>query len=70
MTCRDVADFIELIAAEEIQPTAEIRAHLETRPSCAAAPAARPAAGGDPCVDRTSARARSVCGERAAARAS
>jgi len=40
MTCRDVADFIEPIAAEEIQPTAEVRAHLETCPSCAAALAA------------------------------
>ena len=37
MTCKDVADFIEPIAAGEIQPTAEVRAHLETCPSCAAA---------------------------------
>jgi anti-sigma factor RsiW len=37
MTCKDVADFIEPIAAGEIQPTADVRAHLETCPSCAAA---------------------------------
>jgi anti-sigma factor RsiW len=36
MTCKDVADFIEPIAAGEIQPTADVRAHLETCPSCAA----------------------------------
>ena len=40
MTCKDVADFIEPIAAGEIQPTADVRAHLETCPSCAAALAA------------------------------
>lgn len=37
MTCKDAADFIEPIAAGEIQPTADVRAHLETCPSCAAA---------------------------------
>ncbi len=37
MTCKDVADFIEPIAAGEIQPTSDVRAHLETCPSCAAA---------------------------------
>ena len=37
MTCKDVADFIEPIAAGEIQPTADVRAHLETCPTCAAA---------------------------------
>lgn len=37
MTCRDAAEFIEAIAADEIHPTPEMRAHLETCPSCASA---------------------------------
>jgi anti-sigma factor RsiW len=40
MTCQHAAEFIEAIAADEIQPTPEVRAHFETCPSCAAALAA------------------------------
>src|SRR6185503_14608042 len=35
MTCREVADLIEPIAAGELEPDAAVRAHLETCPSCA-----------------------------------
>jgi anti-sigma factor RsiW len=35
MMCREVADLIEPIAAEELEPTPEVRAHFETCPSCA-----------------------------------
>ena len=40
MTCQHAAEFIEAIAADEIQPTPELRAHFETCPSCASALAA------------------------------
>ena len=40
MTCQHAAEFIEAIAADEIQPTPDLRAHLETCPSCASALAA------------------------------
>jgi anti-sigma factor RsiW len=35
MMCRDVADLIEPIAAGELEPAPEVRAHFETCPSCA-----------------------------------
>jgi anti-sigma factor RsiW len=35
MTCREVADLIEPIAADELEPTPDIRAHLESCPACA-----------------------------------
>ena len=35
MTCREVADLIEPIAADELEPTAAVRAHFESCPSCA-----------------------------------
>jgi hypothetical protein len=35
MTCREVADLIEPIAADELEPTPDVRAHLESCPSCA-----------------------------------
>ena len=35
MTCREVADLIEPIAAGELEPTPDVRAHFETCPSCA-----------------------------------
>jgi anti-sigma factor RsiW len=37
MTCKDAAEFIEPVAADEIQPTPGMRAHLESCPACAAA---------------------------------
>ncbi len=37
MTCNDLLDLVEPIAADELTPTAEMRAHLETCPSCASA---------------------------------
>lgn len=37
MTCKDAADLIEPIAAGDLEPTEEIRAHFETCPSCASA---------------------------------
>lgn len=37
MTCQHAAEFIEAIAADEIQPTPELRGHFETCPSCAGA---------------------------------
>ena len=40
MTCQHAAEFIEAIAADEIQSTPELRAHFETCPSCASALAA------------------------------
>jgi len=40
MTCQHAAEFIEAIAADEIQPSPELRAHFETCPSCATALAA------------------------------
>jgi anti-sigma factor RsiW len=40
MTCKDAVQFIEAIAAEEIQPTPELRAHFESCPACASALAA------------------------------
>jgi len=36
MTCSEVADLIEAIAADDLEPTSEVRAHLESCPSCAA----------------------------------
>ena len=36
MTCRDFSDLVEAIAAGD-EPAAEVRAHLESCPSCAAA---------------------------------
>lgn len=36
MTCREVADLIEAIAADDLDPTPDVRAHLESCPSCAA----------------------------------
>jgi anti-sigma factor RsiW len=35
MTCREVADLIEPIAANELEPTPDVRAHLESCPACA-----------------------------------
>ncbi len=35
MTCREAADLIEGIAAGDIEPNAQARAHFETCPSCA-----------------------------------
>ncbi len=40
MTCQHAAEFIEAIAADEIQPTPELRGHFESCPSCASALAA------------------------------
>jgi hypothetical protein len=37
MTCKEVADLIEPIAAGDLEPTDEIRSHFETCPSCAGA---------------------------------
>lgn len=37
MTCDDIRDLVEPLAADELTPTEEVRAHLETCPSCAAA---------------------------------
>ena len=37
MTCREVLDRVEAFAANELQPDAEARAHLETCPQCASA---------------------------------
>ncbi len=36
MTCKDVSDLIEPIAAGDLEPTAEARAHFESCLSCAA----------------------------------
>jgi len=35
MTCREVADLIEPIAANELEPTPDVRAHFESCPACA-----------------------------------
>jgi anti-sigma factor RsiW len=35
MTCREVTDLIEPIAAGELEPTPAVRAHFESCPSCA-----------------------------------
>ena len=35
MTCREVADLIEAIAANDLEATPEVRAHFESCPSCA-----------------------------------
>jgi len=35
MTCKEVADLIEPIAAGEFDPSPEVRAHFESCPSCA-----------------------------------
>jgi anti-sigma factor RsiW len=35
MTCREVADLIEPIAAGELEPTPEARGHFESCPACA-----------------------------------
>jgi anti-sigma factor RsiW len=40
MTCKDAAEFIEAIAADDIRPTAEMRAHFESCPACASTLAA------------------------------
>ena len=40
MTCKVAADFIEAIAAEELEPTPELRAHFESCLACASALAA------------------------------
>ncbi len=37
MTCRDVLELIEPIAAGDLEPGADARAHLESCPGCAAA---------------------------------
>jgi anti-sigma factor RsiW len=37
MTCQHAVEFIEAIAADEIQPTPELRGHFESCPSCASA---------------------------------
>ena len=37
MTCKDVGDLIEPIAANDLEATADIRAHFESCPTCAAA---------------------------------
>jgi predicted anti-sigma-YlaC factor YlaD len=35
MTCREVAELIEPIAADELEPVADVRAHFESCPACA-----------------------------------
>jgi hypothetical protein len=37
MTCKEAVNLIEPIAAGDLEPTTEIRAHFETCPSCAGA---------------------------------
>jgi anti-sigma factor RsiW len=37
MTCKDLTEFIEPIAAGDVEPDAAMRGHLETCPPCAAA---------------------------------
>lgn len=37
MTCKDLIDVVEAIAAGDLEPGAELRAHLETCPKCASA---------------------------------
>jgi anti-sigma factor RsiW len=40
MTCKEAIEIVEAIAAGDVQPDAEVRAHLETCPGCASALAA------------------------------
>jgi hypothetical protein len=40
MTCKDAAELIEAIAADEVRPTSEMRAHFESCPACASTLAA------------------------------
>ena len=35
MTCQELTDFVEPIAAGDLEPDAEMRAHFETCPLCA-----------------------------------
>jgi hypothetical protein len=35
MTCRELADLIEPLAATDLEPTPDVRAHLESCPACA-----------------------------------
>lgn len=35
MTCKETADLIEAIAVGDLEPAAEVRAHVESCPSCA-----------------------------------
>jgi anti-sigma factor RsiW len=37
MTCKEVIELVEAIAAGELEATAELRAHVETCPGCASA---------------------------------
>lgn len=37
MTCKELTDFVEPIAAGDLEPDAEMRAHFETCPPCASA---------------------------------
>jgi hypothetical protein len=37
MTCKELADFVEPIAAGDVEPDVEMRAHFETCPTCASA---------------------------------
>ena len=37
MTCKEVIELVEAIAAGDLEPTAELRAHVETCPGCASA---------------------------------
>ena len=37
MTCKDVIELVEAIAGGDLEPTAEVRAHIETCPRCASA---------------------------------
>jgi anti-sigma factor RsiW len=37
MTCKDVIDLVEAIAAGDLEPTAELRVHVETCTGCASA---------------------------------
>ena len=37
MTCKDVTELVEAIAAGDLEPTAQLRAHVESCPGCASA---------------------------------
>jgi len=37
MTCKDVIELVDAIAAGDLEPTAQLRAHIETCPGCASA---------------------------------
>jgi anti-sigma factor RsiW len=37
MTCKDVSELVDAIAVGDLEPTAELRAHIETCPGCASA---------------------------------